>query len=72
MTYIGGSVALKRAVVDLHIGVPIDTSFGINRSALKVACDPPGIGAEKSGKFPRTASEVLTFPEAVLLSNALS
>jgi hypothetical protein len=41
-TYIGGSVALEGAVMDLHIG----TRVGINRSALEVACGPPGIGAK--------------------------
>jgi hypothetical protein len=47
-TYINASfVAFKCAIIDLHI----DTVFSINSSALKVACGPPGIGAEKSRKF---------------------
>jgi hypothetical protein len=42
------------------------------RQPIKIVpCGPPGIGAEKSGKFLRTASEVLTM-SAVLLSNVLS
>jgi hypothetical protein len=40
-TYYGGSVALKCAVMDLHIGI-----IGLNSSALEVACPPPGIGAK--------------------------
>ena len=41
ITYIGRSVALEGALMDLHIG-----TIGINSSALKVACPPPGIGAK--------------------------
>ena len=66
-TYEFSTIAVEYGVVDLHIG----TTLGINSAALEVACPPPGIGAEKSGKFLRTASEVLTSP-AVLLSNVLS
>ena len=46
-TYIGGSVALEDAVVDLHIG----TTSGINSPALEVACSPPGIGAKIQRTF---------------------
>jgi hypothetical protein len=42
ITYIGGSVALERAVVNLHIG----TKSGIGSPTLEVACPPPGIGAK--------------------------
>jgi hypothetical protein len=41
ITYRAGSVALKSGVVDLHIC----TILSINRSALKVACPPPGVVA---------------------------
>jgi hypothetical protein len=41
ITYIFGFVALKCAVVDLHIA-----SAGINSAALEVPCGPPGIGAK--------------------------
>ena len=41
-TYPEGVVALENAGVDLDIC----TIFGINSSALKVACPPPGIGAK--------------------------
>jgi hypothetical protein len=42
--------------MDLHIG----TAQRKNSSALEVACPPPGIGAKKSRKVLRTASELLT------------
>jgi hypothetical protein len=42
ITYSATSVALKCAVMDLHIG----TITGKNSSALEVACGPPGIGAK--------------------------
>jgi hypothetical protein len=37
-----GSVALKCAIMDLHIG----TITGTNSSPLEVACPPQGIGAK--------------------------
>jgi hypothetical protein len=41
-TYIGaGSVALECAAMDLDISIT-----GIDSSALKVACGPPGVGAK--------------------------
>ena len=40
-TYFEGSVAFKRAVVDLN-----SASISINGSTLEVACPPPGIGAK--------------------------
>ena len=46
VTYIISLVAFKRAVVALHIRVGSK-----NHSALGVACPPPGVGAEISGKF---------------------
>jgi hypothetical protein len=50
-TYIGGSVALEGAVIDLHNGI----IGSMNSPALEVPCEPPGFGAKKSGKVPRTA-----------------
>jgi hypothetical protein len=48
------TAALEGAVMDLHIG----TFASINRSALKVPCSPPGIGAKVSdGSFGRTCSD---------------
>jgi hypothetical protein len=44
-TYIGGSVAVKSAGVDLDICI-----ISINSPALEVACPPPG-HREISGKF---------------------
>jgi hypothetical protein len=40
-TYFVGSVAFKRAVVDLNSAV-----IRKNGSTLEVACEPPGIGAK--------------------------
>jgi hypothetical protein len=39
--------------VDLHSG-----TISANSSTLEVACDPPGIGAEKSAEIIRTALEL--------------
>jgi hypothetical protein len=50
-TYPAGSVTLEGAVIDLYIGTP----YGINSSALEVACGPPGIGAKNQGKFSENA-----------------
>jgi hypothetical protein len=48
ITYMcGASVAVEGAVINPYGG----TAVSINRSALEVACPPPGIGAEKSGNF---------------------
>jgi hypothetical protein len=41
ITYIGSSVALEGALMDLHISIE-----SINGSALRVACPPPGSGAK--------------------------
>jgi hypothetical protein len=41
------SALLLYGVIDLHI----DGIGSINSSALKIACPPPGIGAETSGNF---------------------
>ena len=40
-TYSGCSVALERAVIDLHSAL-----INSNSSALEVVCPPPGIGAK--------------------------
>jgi hypothetical protein len=47
ITYIGGSVALEGAVMDLHIS----TGIGINSSALKVSCGAPKGHREISENF---------------------
>ena len=39
--YVGGSVALESAVINLEVAI-----LNINSSALEVACGPPGIGAK--------------------------
>jgi hypothetical protein len=53
MTYTGGSVAVERAVVDLHIAT-IDP----NSSALGVPYGPPGIRAKSSDtSFGRKCSD---------------
>jgi hypothetical protein len=54
-TYFGGSVAFKRAVVDLNSANPSK-----NGSALEVACPPPGHGVEKSGEFSEQGLKLLT------------
>jgi hypothetical protein len=67
-TYISrGAVREEYAVVDLHIG----TTGSINRTALEVACSPPGIGAKKVQESFETKFGLLTV-SAVLLSNVLS
>jgi hypothetical protein len=53
--YVVNSVALEGAIVDLDIG-----TASINSPALQVACPPPGIGAEKSGKVPSSQSSFRT------------
>jgi hypothetical protein len=42
ITYVGGSVALESAVINLEVAI-----LNKNSSALEVACGPPGIGAKK-------------------------
>jgi hypothetical protein len=61
------SVALKYAVMDLHIG----TKFGINSSPLEVACPTPGNGAEISEKFQTKAGPITLTSVAELVSNVL-
>jgi hypothetical protein len=54
ITYQASTVALEGAVMDLNIGTALST----NRPALKVPCDPPGIGAKISdNSFVRTCSD---------------
>jgi hypothetical protein len=55
-TYVGGSVALECAVVDLHGAVR-----NINSAALKVACPPPG-----HGRKIRKNLETVTLPLTLL------
>jgi hypothetical protein len=53
--YIGGSVALEGAAMDLYNGI-----IGKNSSTLEVACGPPGIGAKKVQGSSETSFELLT------------
>jgi hypothetical protein len=53
-TYIGGSVAFKRAVVDLHIC----TGLSINSSALKISC--PRRESERNFEIVLLAEKAIT------------
>jgi hypothetical protein len=53
-TYIGGSIALEYAVIDLH-----NDTLSIDSSALEVACPPPGHG-RKIRKILETITPPLT------------
>jgi hypothetical protein len=60
-------IAFKRAVVDLHIAL-----INSNRSALEVACSPPGIGigAKKVQEISETRFRTTYRASAVALENA--